>query len=98
MLAASCVDRDRSGAGDVSGGVLGGGSDVDDDDVAGGDPFGELVAADLLEPATVAEVGGGEVVELLVMGGGDVAQRRPQLADAGRGRAGSRSGCRRVGW
>ena len=52
-----------------------------DDDVTGGDPFGELVAADLLEPAAVAEVGGGELVELFVMGGGDVAQRRPQLAD-----------------
>ena len=42
----------------------------------------QLAAADLLEPVTVAEVGGGELVELLVVGGGDVAQRRPQFADA----------------
>ena len=81
MPAASRVDRDRAGAGDVSGGVLGGGSDVDDHDVAGGEPLGELVAADLLEPAAVAEVGGGQLVELVVVGGGDVAQRRPEFAD-----------------
>ena len=50
------VDRDRSGAGDVTGGVLGGGAYVDDDDVTGGDALGQLGAADLLERAAIAEV------------------------------------------
>ena len=61
---------------------LGGGSDVDDDDIACGEPLRQLAAADLLEPVTVAEVRGGQLVELLVMGGRDVTQRRPQFADA----------------
>ena len=45
------VDRDRTGAGDVSCGVLGLGAHVDDDDVTGGEPFGELLTADLFEPS-----------------------------------------------
>ena len=94
-VAGELVDRDRAGAGDVPGCVLGLGAHVDHDDVTGGEPFGELVAADLFEPVAVAEVGGGELVEPFVVGGGHVAERRPQLADPGRRRAGSRSAFRR---
>ena len=61
------------------------GAHVDHHDVTGGEPFGELVAADLFEPVAVAEVGGGELVEPFVVGGGHVAERRPQLADPGGG-------------
>ena len=92
------VDRDRSGSGDVAGGELGGGSDVDDDDVAGADSFDEFGLTDLLEPATVAQVGGSEFVELLVMGGGNVAQGRPQFADACRGQSVVDPVFPRVGW
>ena len=65
----------------MSGGVLGGGSNVDDDDVAGGEAFGELASIDLLELAAVAEVGGGELVELLVVCGRDVSKGRPELVN-----------------
>ena len=54
------------------------GADVDHDHVTVGEPTGELVAADLLEVVAAAEVGAGEVVDRVVVGGGDSTERRPQ--------------------
>jgi hypothetical protein len=79
------VDWDRAGAGDVSCGVLGLGGHVDDDDVTCGEPFREILTADLYESFAVAKVGG-QIVELLMVGGGRAARcrrRQRQARDVG---------------
>ncbi len=67
------VDRDGDRASDVSGLVLGCGTDVDNDHLAVSEPFREFVPPDLVELCSVAEVGGREFVEVFVVGCGDVA-------------------------
>jgi hydroxyacylglutathione hydrolase len=71
----------------VPGCVLSGGTNVDHDDVAGSNALGELGATDLLQLRPVTEVGASERVDVFVVGRGDVAYRRPQIADTGRGKA-----------
>jgi len=68
-VAGEVADGDGPGSGDVPGGVLGRGPDVDHDDVAGLDASGQLVSVDLFQVVAVAEVGGGQFVEALAMGG-----------------------------
>ena len=61
------------------------GPDVEHHDVPVGEPLGELVAADGGQLRAVAEVRGGELVELGDVLRRDVANRRPQLRHAGAG-------------
>jgi hypothetical protein len=55
------LGRSRAGSGDVPGCVLRWRTYIDHDDVAGGDPGGQLDAAHLVQLIAVAEVGGGEL-------------------------------------
>jgi hypothetical protein len=75
-------DGNRSGTGDVAGREFGGRAHIDHDDVAGGDPCGQLGSSHLVQFVAVSEIRGGEIVEFGVMGGSDVAQCRPQVDDA----------------
>ena len=60
-------DRDRDRSGDMPGGILGVGSNVDNDHLAVGDTSDEVVAADLFQVVTVAEVDVGEIVDGVVV-------------------------------
>ena len=66
-MASRCLrqlaDRDRASAGDVAGGELGVGSHVEHDDGPLIEARGELLAVDDLDAVTVAEVGGGQLLE-----------------------------------
>jgi hypothetical protein len=80
VLVFEIVDGDGPGAGDVARPVLRRGADVDDDT----SPASIRRTSSSRSPArvrAVAEVGGGELVEMRVVRGGDVAQRRPEFAD-----------------
>ena len=80
-LAFELTDRNRSGAGDVPGRVLGFGPHVEQQHLAALQASGQLRAVDELDPVPIAEVGRGEPLEAGDMFGGDVAQRRPQVTD-----------------
>src|SRR5207249_2090912 len=81
-LASEFADRERAGAGDVPGRVLGLGPHVEDDDLAPLEPPGELLADDDLDAVPVAEVRRRQLHEASDVCGRDIPQGRPQLADA----------------
>src|SRR5262249_56107540 len=74
-------DRYRARSCDVAGCVLGGGPDVEHQDLTTGEPGGELVAADDLDPVAAAQVGVGELAQAGHMVGGHLLQGRPQPGD-----------------
>ena len=78
-MAFQLTDRNRSGAGDVPGRVLGFGPHVEQQHLAALEASGQLLAVDELYPVPIAEVGGGQLLEAGHMFGGNIAQRRPQL-------------------
>src|SRR5204863_7513489 len=78
---AQLVDGNRSGAGDVAGGELGGGPHVEHHHVASLEASGELLAVDGLEAGSVAEVVLGQPLDSGDVLGGDAPQRHPQFAD-----------------
>lgn len=81
------VDRNRSGARDVTGSELGGGPDVEDDDSAGDEALCQLSGVDLLDRLGIAEVPAGQHLHLGDVRGRDVAQGCPQLRNAIAGQA-----------
>ncbi len=66
------VARDRSGAAYVPSGKLGSRSNIDHDHITDSDPLRELTAAHFVELISFADVRGGEVIKLGMMGGGNV--------------------------
>jgi hypothetical protein len=63
----------------MAGGVLAGGADVDEDQVAGLEAREQLVAIDVVDVGAVAEVGVGERVEVVELFGGELADGQPDL-------------------
>ena len=71
----------------MSGGELDERAHVDNDDIAGGEPINVFGPVDLLELVAVAQVRGGQFVELSVMRGRDRTHSRPEFTDSRRGQS-----------
>src|SRR5690606_12149014 len=75
--AGQLVVGDGASTGDVPGGVLGAGPNVDEDHVTVVEPSEELLPVDLLHPRPVSQVVLGEGLEVFQVGDGDVADGGP---------------------